>query len=260
MTPTIVDTTPRGKEETEVHTRMLRIGLAEADARVYWRYADPQMSESDKVKEAFEGRWFGSRTMARVRYLVRNFLYRFDAFPGSLQTLHRWAPTDIADRSVICHWHVQLSDPLYREFTSTFLGMRWARPAPNIDRSAAVRWVEEKTEGRWSSSTSQRMATGLLACAAEAGLCEKTKNTRSLSYPKVSDHALGYLLYLLKSTDYEGNLRENPFTMSVGIDGDLWEDRVRKLPWLDYRRMADVHDLKWHFENLEDWSTEVFTS
>ena len=59
-----------------------------------------------------------------------------------------------------------------------------------------------------------------LATAAEAGLCEKTKNIRSLSYPRISDHALGYFLYLLREVKYEGNLKENPFFLSVGLDGD----------------------------------------
>ncbi len=248
-----------GEEEAKIHTRMLRIGLAVEDSRAYWQRAGTLDDENDRIHTAFEERWFGSRTMARVRYLVNNFKYRFDAFPDSLPVLHRWNPSDIADRTVICHWHVQLTDPLYREFTSTLFNLRWHRPEPTIDRSSALRWVEEKTDGRWSSSTSQRMATGLLACAADANLCEETKRVRTLSYPRVSDLALSYLLYLLKDVEYEGSLKSNPYALSVGLDGELWEQRVRNLPSVHYRRMADVHDLEWKFESLSHWGKETFS-
>ena len=247
-----------GKEETDVHTRMLRIGLAEADSRVYWRQAHRQIPQKDLKRVAFEERWFGSRTQARVRYLINNLTYRFDAFPGALETLERWNPTDLADRTLVCHWHVQLSDPLYREFTSAVFDLRRQHPEPTIDRTTAVRWVDTKTRSRWSSSTTQRMATGMLACAADAGLCEPTKAIRKLTFPKVSDHALGYLLYLLKDLNYEGSLKNNPYALSVGLDGEFWSQKVRQLPWLSYRRMADVHDLKWEFKNLTEWGKEVF--
>lgn len=256
----MTETPPRNEaaEETNIHTRLLRIGLAEEDSRAYWAQADRQIPENERIELAFGERWFGSRTQARVRYLMNNLAYRFDAFPGCLEVLARWNPTDIVDRALICHWHVQLSDPLYREFTSAVLAARWHRPKPTIDRSATVRWVEQKTEGRWSSATAQRMAVGLLACAADAGLCEKTKDPRRLFYPRVSDHALAYLMYLLKDLHYEGTLKQNAYLMSVGIDGDLWEQRVRKLPWLEYRRMSDVHDLSWQFDSLQSWGQAVF--
>lgn len=245
-------------EETAIHTRMLRIGLAEADSQSYWAHATQHPSGVDKIQAAFEERWFGSRTQARVRYLMNNLAARFDAFPGCLDVLARWRPTDIADRTVICHWHVQLSDPLYREFTSNVLAARWQRAEPTVDRSSTLRWVEQKTEGRWSSATAQRMAVGLLATAAEAGLCEKTKDIRSLSYPRVSDLALTYILYLLSELKFEGTLKDNPYLLSVGIDGELWGQRVRKLPWLEYQRMADVHDLTWHYDSLVAWGEAVF--
>lgn len=258
MTEPRVRKEPDVGEETAIHTRMLRIGLAEADSRAYWAHATRPIPEAEKVQVAFEERWFGSRTQARVRYLMNNLANRFDVFPGCLEVLSEWNPADIADRTLICHWHVQLSDPLYREFTSSLLATRWLRPEPTIDRTTTVRWVEGTLEGRWSSATSQRMAVGLLATAAEAGLCEQTKTIRTLHYPRVSDHALGYLLYLLRDLRYQGTLKDNPYLQSVGLDGDTWELRVRKLPWLTYRRMSNVHDLDWHFESLTEWGREVF--
>ena len=260
MTEIAVEAETKASEETAIHTRLLRIGLAEEDSRAYWAHADRILPFEERVTVAFQERWFGSRSMARVRYLLRNFQHRFEAFPGALPVLHRWAAEEIADRTLLCHWHVQLSDPLYREFTSSLLEQRRLRPQPNIDRNTAVRWVDDKMEGRWSSSTSQRMASGLLSCATEAGLCEGTKAVRGLNYPRVSGRALGSLLSLLKETASEGTLRDNPYTPPVGLQGEFWEERVRKLPWIEYRRMADLHDLKWEFESLEDWGREVLSA
>ena len=247
-------------EETALHTRMLRLGLAEDESLTYWAHAARGLTPEQTFEAAFQERWFGGRTMARVRYLVLNLQHRFDAFPEALKTLARWMPTDVADRTVICHWHLQLSDPLYREFTSTVFAQRWQRPTPTIDRTAAVRWVEAKMEGRWSPSTSQRMASGLLSAASEAGLCEPLKPIRTLAFPRVSDQALGYLLYLLRDIEFQGSLQDNPYTQSVGLDGELWQQRVRKLPWVGYSRTGNVHDFKWQFDSLQDWANEVLAS
>lgn len=255
QTPAETDARPR--EEVDIHTRMLRIGLAAEDSRAYWEQAGRELPPGDRVRVAFEERWFGSRSMARVKYLVTNFSYRYDAFPEALRLLHRWNPTDLRDRTLLCHWHVQLSDPLYREFTSAVFAQRRIHPEPSIDRTTVVRWVEQKLEGRWSRSTSQRMASGLLGCATEAGLCEGTKAARPLRFPRVSDQALGYLLYLLREVEFEGTLRDNPYMVSVGLDEGLWEQRVRRLPWVRYRRVADVHDLRWEFANLRAWAEVV---
>ncbi len=254
----MTDTKPQ--EETAVHTRMLRMGLAEDDSLTYWSHAARGLTAEQTFEAAFQERWFGSRTLARVRYLVLNFQHRFDAFPQALAALNLWSPADVSDRTAICHWHLQLSDPLYREFTSSLFAQRWQRPSPTIDRTAAIRWVEAKMEGRWSASTSQRMASGLLSTCSEAGLCEPLKPIRNLSFPRISDQALGYLLYLLRDVSFQGSLQENPYTQSVGLDGELWQQRVRKLPWLSYSRTGDVQDIKWQYDSLQSWAGEVLAS
>lgn len=245
------------REATEIHTRMLRLGLGAEDSRAYWENANRQLSEAERAKVAFEERWFGSRTMARVRYLVSNFIHRYDTYPRALQVLHRWNPVDPRERNVLCHWHVQLSDPLYREFTGSILPGRRLHPEPTIDRTTTLRFVDRKVEGRWASSTSQRMAAGLLACACEAGLCEGSSAVRPLRLPRVSDLALGYLLQLLREVEFEGSLRENPYLSSVGIDSVEWEQRLRRMPWVRYARAGNVHDLSFEHASLLEWAEAV---
>lgn len=240
-------------ETTELHTRMLRMGLAAEDSRSYWEHADNEPS----AEKAFEERWFGSRTMARVRTLMINFAHRFGTIPQARTALHRWNPADPRERNLVCHWHVQLSDPLYREFTGSILPQRRSHPEPTIDRTTTVRFVDRKTEGRWAPSTSQRMAAGLMSCACEAGLCEGSAAVRPLKLPRVGDRALTYLLYLLREVEFEGTLRENPYLASVGLNALEWEQRVRKLPGIHYARIGDVHELKFAHDNLLDWVREA---
>jgi hypothetical protein len=244
-------------EVTQEHTRLLRMGLAEPESREYWRHSGRQLDPTQLIQIAFEERWFGSRAMARVQYLIQNFRARFDAYPSALKTLHRWNSEDLAERRLLCHWHLQLSDPIYRSFTSTHLLERLHHPQPTLDRNAALRWVEGHGQGRWAAATARRMVSGLVGSAREAGFIEKTAALAPLSLPRVSDRALAYMLYLLRETDYQGSLSQNPYLGSVGLSGADLEVRLHRVPGLQFRKMSDVRDLHWDYANLWEWAQAV---
>ena len=107
-------------ERTEYHTRLQRCSLEVEHCRAYWRHA-PAHARRDTDTQAFENYWFGARTLPRVRLLLCNFRERFDRFPPALTVLHRWTEMQAVTRRLICHWHLQLADRLYREFTGNFL-------------------------------------------------------------------------------------------------------------------------------------------
>src|SRR5262249_25635983 len=102
------------------------------------------------------------------------------------------------------------------------------------------RWMSQCLDGRWGSATAIRIATSLLTSAATAGLCSKGTGARSLTYPKVTDEALAYLLYLLRPMAFEGSLLENPYVASVGLTEGLLEQRLRHLPGLSFQRMGEL--------------------
>ena len=242
------------REVIQEHTRLLRMGLAEPESREYWRQSGRQLDPAELVRVAFEERWFGSRAMARVQYMIQNFQARFDAYPTALKTLHRWNCDDLTERRLLCHWHLQLSDPLYRSFTATHLVERLHHPQPTLDRNAALRWVERHSQGRWAAATAQRMVSGLAGSAREAGYLEKTAALAPLSLLRVSDRALAYILYLLRETEYEGNLSQNPYLVSVGLSGEELEVRLHRLPGIQFRKMSDVRDLHWDYADLWAWA------
>jgi hypothetical protein len=248
----------RPSEATEIHTRILRLALGIEDARRYWEHVDLAVPAAARANLAFEQRWFGAKSLERVRYLLSSFQVRYDAFPDALAALCRWRTMDAASRQVICHWHLQLSDPLYRRFSDELLNLRRVLPSAKIDRDAVLRWVKAEYPDKWSEATYVQFASKLLSAALEAGLVSK-RDPRSLLYPKVPDRALAYLLYLLRGTQFAGSLASNPYLRSVGIDEDLLATRARTLPGVTVHRMQHIVDFQWTHPDLASLARVVLS-
>jgi hypothetical protein len=243
-------------EETETHTRILRLALAVEESRAYWKHADPRMPNSEQAKQAFEQRWFGSKSEERVRYLLTSLSVRFNSFPNALRVLSQWQSMELATRQAICHWHLQLSDPIYRRFTGQFLVQRRSRPQANVDRDVVFRWISSEFRDKWSEATCYQFASKLLSAAHEAGLLSK-RDPRTFLFPKITDGALGYLLYLLRETQFAGSLTANPYLISVGFDEDLLDARAHGLPGVVMRRMMHLVEFDWAHADLAAWVAEV---
>lgn len=236
----------RPAEETEVHTRILRCTLAAAESQAYWEHADLAEPAERRNLRAFEERWFGSKSQPRVRQLLANLSARYDAHPASLATLRAWRGMSTASRRVICHWHLQFSDPIYRRFTSDFLLERRDSLRATVDRDHVSRWIDHQGEGRWGAATRNAFATKLLGTALEAGLVEGRRDPRNLVFPRIEDDALAYLLRFLRTVELRsGTLLDNPYLASVGLSGSFLDQRLRALPGLSYRRLGDVVELEW---------------
>jgi hypothetical protein len=243
-----------GQEVSDPHTTLLRLGLAEPESREYWSHCTPGSSLSETTQRAFEERWFGSRPMGRVQYLVKHFKDRFQAFPNSLKALQHWNPLELSDRKIICHWHLQLSDPIYRQVFASHLQERWLHPQPTLDRNALVRWVGQQVGPEWAQSTVQRMAAGISSCLQEAGFVEKGPALRPLNRPRVSDQALAYLLYLLRETRHTGHQLDNPYLASLDLIGPQLELRLARLPGIGFQKMANLRELTYQHANLWEWA------
>jgi hypothetical protein len=244
----------RPSEATEIHTRILRLALGIEESRSYWEHVNPAVPPARRALTAFEERWFGAKSLERVRFLLANFVDRYDPFPDALAVLQRWRSMDAATRQVVCHWHLQLSDPLYRRFTGKFLVERRALRDPKVDRDVAHRWVKNEFPDRWSEATTVQFASKLLSAASEAGVVSPKRDPRTLLLPKVTDLALGYLLHVLRGTRFEGTLTENPYLASVGLTEGFLDQRLRALPGITFRRMAHLTEFEWEAETLTAWA------
>ena len=246
----------RIRETTEPHTQLLRVTQEVDNARAYWqRVAIPRaLSAEQETQRAFAEFWFGTKSMPRVRELVGAFRARFAAYPGALEALHAWSDIDRSARLLVCHWHLQLSDPVYRRFTGEFLAERRAAGREDVSRGPVIRWMNDvDVDERWSPATRAGFASKLLSAAHTAGLVASTRDPRALALPRVSTGALGYLMYLLRSVEFEGSLHANPYLRSVGLEGSAVDDKLRLVAGFSYQRIGDVSDFTWNYESLADW-------
>jgi hypothetical protein len=244
----------RGFEATDVHTRILRLALGIEESRSYWEHIEPTVPVRERAMLAFEQRWFGSKSLDRVRFLLAGFVDRYDAYPEALDVLRRWRSMEASERQVICHWHLQLSDPIYRRFTGKFLVERRQLQDPKVDRDIALRWVKSEFPGRWSEATCVQFASKLLSAASEAGLISPKRDPRALLLPKVPDRALAYLLHLLRGLRFAGTLVDNSYLASVGLVEGFLDQRLRGLPGLSFRRMGQLTEFDWDAPTLAVWA------
>jgi hypothetical protein len=240
----------RPREATELHTRLMKYALEIEDSRAYWAHADGGVVSAQR---AFDEYWFGARSLSRIEVLLANMRVRFDAFPAALETLHCWRDMSPDTRRVICHWHLQLADPLYRAFAGEFLVNRRVGPRVDVTRDLVVRWVAQQGHDRWTMPTHIQFASKLLSAAYSAGLVATNRDPRPVMTPRVPDESLEYLMYLLREVQFEGTLLQNPYVMSVGLDGSSLEDRLRALPGLAFRRQGDLLDFSWQYPDLRAW-------
>jgi hypothetical protein len=247
----------RPREVTEVHTRILRVTLAEPECRAYWENVELSVEAPKRAAIAFEQRWFGAKSMARVQTLVAALSERFDPFPEALSVLHAWRGMNAATRVLVCHFHLQLTDPIYRAFTGEFLVQRRASGHARVERDQVERWIHETHGDRWAAVTRLKFASNLLTAAGEAGLVGGRRDPRTLTWPTVTDEALGYCLYLLRGTEFEGRLFENPYLASVGLTGEALDVRLRSIDAVHVRRLGDVVDIEWAAPDLRQWAEQT---
>lgn len=240
-----------------VHTGILRCTLATDDSRAYWRKVDLRVPLEQRSREAFDERWFGLKSEARVDTLIRNMAQRFDAFPEALALLHGLENLPAAVRPWICHLHTQLSDPLYRRFTGEYLPQRLAHGVRNLDRDTVARWVESLEPGRWSVITCRKFGSNLLTTASEAGLLKGRPDARELSLGNVPDVALGYALYLLRTVRFAGVLGDDPYLRSLGLDRESLPRALHRVPGIQYRRLGGVEELDWEYPTLTAWGEQT---
>ncbi len=227
------------------HTRILRLTLVVQESRAYWEAVDPSLSGTPRVERAFTERWFGSKSLARVKLLLANFAVRFDRYPEALETLRLWKPADVGTRPLICHWHLQLCDPLYRTFTGEWLPARREEGRREFDRDVVARWLATLPNAEWAPSTRYQFATKLIRAADEAGLISGAGDgPRTTLVPRVPDEALGYLVRLLQRVPHSGSWRDNPYFRSVGLIDESAEARLSRLPDVEYRRMGELIELR----------------
>lgn len=231
----------------------MRCTLAVDDSAAYWRKVDPAVPIAERARVAFERRWFGTKSEARLRTIMTDLVERFDAFPEAFELLRQLGTLPASLRPWVCHVHTQLADPVYRHFTGEFLPARREQGYATVDRTVVSRWLDELEPERWGAASLLKFASNLLATAFEARLIDGRRDPRSLSVPQVPDVIVGYVLYLLRGVAIEGSLADNPYLRSLGIDPSALRSYAPRIPGVRYTELAGVSDMSFEYPSLREW-------
>ena len=242
-------------EVTTVHTRILRCMLAAEDCAAYWRHVDPTVPPGERARVAFDQRWFGLKSEARVRTIMTDMLERFDAFPEALAVLRAHPRLPPGFRTLVCHVHTQLADPVYRAFTGVFLPHRRFEGRTTVDRVAVASWVEESFPGRWSPPTVTKFASNLLATAFDVGLVRGRRDPRLLPH-LVAARGLRRVRALPPSrrVRFEGSLTENPYLHSLGFSTSSLVRHATRLPGVGISELGGAAEIRFGEASLGAWA------
>lgn len=240
-------------EVTTAHTRILRTTLATDDCYAYWQKVDRRVPLSERARVAFEERWFGLKSDARVHTLMGDMVERFDAFPEALELLHEVRIVSAALRPWICHVHTALADPIYRRFAGELLPERRALGYTTIDREQVARWVSELYPGRWAAATATKFGSNLLATAFEAGLLDERRDPRPLIQVTAPELAIAYALYLLRDVVFEGSLTDNLYLRGLGIGSEGFRFIAGRMPGVRFSELGGVAELTFTEPTLLAW-------
>lgn len=244
--------TGRPSESTEYHTRLMKAALAVEDCRAYWLARRTKPQPTPEI--AFQEYWFGARSLPWLQRLLGDMRARFEAYPESLAVLAAWADMSVSVRLSICHWHLQLADPLYRNFTGQFLPARASHGFESVRKSIVAEWIEECCPDRWQPVTRNQFARKLLYAATDAGLLKQAGSEWNIVAPTTDQIALTYLLYLLRGIEFEGSVTRNLYLRSVVIDEAELATRFRASSAVRVFLQGDLVDVSWQHESLTDWA------
>lgn len=247
---------PVGREATRVHNRLQHLALGLEESRAFLAQvhaATPTAGRAARTMQAFEARWFGHRSLARVRVLMTDLAARYEAFPTALGVLHRWQDAPPETRRLVCHWHLQLADPLYRAFAGDYLPRRRAEGADGVDTFAVRQWLRSTQPDRWGERSLGQFAGKLLSAATAAHLLRGASGRRHFTDPLVPDEALTYLLYLLRETTLAETLVDNAYLRSVGLVGLALDLRLRNHRAVTLRRLGGAWELEFRYPSLSLW-------
>lgn len=211
---------PPFKEETSPHTGLLRLGLVVEQSQIFWCRAGQERDARVLAEQASRQEWFQDTSDSRSRYLVQQLSRRFP--PECRAELAR---SPDLQASLVCHWHLQLTDPLYRLYTGEYLMERWSSPTQSVSLEGSNEWARKQayTFG-WRPNTVRRLASGLLSSATEAGLCRRSgRRERELRLPRVESRDREYLTSLLEKAGALGS--RSMYLLPVGLgSGSLTEE------------------------------------
>jgi hypothetical protein len=245
-------------------SRIIKAGALLADTKTLLAHWDPGISISDNLGRVRRENLFGKASRSRVEDILAIFRQRYlgeESVARALIALVK-PPFPGAALDRILYFHAARSDRLLRDTVVDILVPMKARGIAEIDvmdlQRVLTAWVAEgRTAGRWSESTTTRVAQGLLSTLRDFGVLQGEVRKR-IAPAYLPVEALAYVAFCLKQQQPSGaRLIDSPdwtlfFLPREGVERFLFEAHQRGL--LEYHAAGSVTRLGFPAANLEEYA------
>lgn len=252
------------KISNEASTTMMKVGARLDETRSYLNYFDINNDLKIQKEKAWNEQWFGFLPEQILETVVYSLYQRFGQFSLMTKVLKSWLNKglDNHDFKLICHFHIQLTEPFYRWATGQYFSQRYNEAYDDIPSTVLAKQLEKAfmKEKDLSSQSYQRLAIGILSTARDLGLL-KGKAQKLFAKPLVSIEFLGYLIYTLQHFMFPfAELPSSPYIQSILRD----ESQLKRLltegqrkNWWEFNWDHGLFSLYPKFSDIEQWYKEA---
>ena len=240
------------------HTTMIRMAARINESKTYLINYSEALNRSELKNSAWNESWFGFLGDSIFAVLISGLYNRFGQFPKQVSVLKQWINSGIEhyDFNLVCHLHIQLTDPYYRWLTGEYLPERCNSGLGTFNADLIQADFAAYSTKKMKSNTCRRLLSNLLSSAVECGLLSG-KAQRQFETPIVSSKLFGYLVYTLQEFNFPmSDLRESPYIQSICSD----QEKLKRLlvegqykGWWEFNWDMNMFTLTLRYDNISLW-------
>ena len=243
---------------TKEHTTMIRMAARINESKIYVQNYSESSTQTELKKAAWDESWFGFLGDSIFAVLISGLYNRFGQFPKLISVLKEWINAEMEhyDFNLVCHLHIQLTDPYYRWLTGEYLPERLDAGLGSFNADLIQPNFVAYSTKELKANTFRRLLSNLLSSAVECGLLSG-KAQRQFETPIVSTKFFGYLVYTLQEFNFPmSDLRESPYIKSICND----QAKLKRLliegqykGWWEFNWDMNMFTLIPQYENISLW-------
>ncbi|MGK5091068.1 BrxA family protein [Deltaproteobacteria bacterium TL4] len=243
---------------TQAHTDIMRITARLEETRAYIRNFEETATTAELKTRAWEGQWFGFIPESIFIRLMPALYNRYGQYPQLMEVLKKWLSLGLEshDFKLICHLHLQLTDPYYRWVSGQCLPSRYREGLYEINNTILVSLLKNEIAAELKSNSLQKLARNILTTIRDVGLLKGTQN-KSMTTPVVSVEFLGYLLYTLSKLGYPvADIPASPYIQSLFRDRETFQGLLaegQRKNWWEYNWGNQIFTLSFQYPDILTW-------
>jgi len=246
------------------HTAMIRVTARLNETMTYIRHYNDEINAADLKKSAWSQQWFGFLSESIFNRLMPTLSNRFGKYSYLMEILQRWSFQGIEnhDFKLICHFHIQISDPYYRWATGEYIPARFNEGIDEITKSSLAKALSTRTVNPLNANTLHKLSRNILTTARDTGLLQG-KTDKTIAIPASSVEVLGYLLYALRLFDFSmSEIPESPYIQSVfrnpgSLRNLLTEGQAKN--WWEYNWEGRTFAINYAYADINPWFETIKT-